>query len=102
MLHAGRFKPSSTKALSAYQQALDRLQELHDKHPQQAEHQGRGGNYHDYRSSREVADMPPRNIVIAGWCGSMNYLVDGMAAFAPPGSNVTIICECPPEVRDAQ
>ena len=36
---------------------------------------------------------------MAGWCGGTDYLVQGMTAFAPEGSVVTIICECNPEVR---
>ena len=43
--------------------------------------------------------VQPQNILVCGWCGGMDHLVEGMTAFAPEGSVVTIICECTPEVH---
>ena len=41
----------------------------------------------------------PRKVVVAGWCGEVEDLTASLTMFAPQGTDVTMVCECAPEVR---
>ena len=98
-LSAGRFRPATGKALSDYQKAIKGAKGTRNSvHEFARDSKGRDGSRNNGSNRAGPDPMPPRNIVIAGWCGSIDYVVDGMSAFAPEGSNVTVICECPPTV----
>ncbi|KAK9797001.1 hypothetical protein WJX73_002827 [Symbiochloris irregularis] len=97
-----RFHPRSSTILPCFQQAIHKANSgrnsisklANDKAAAVASHHssldGAEGNGSD------VEMMPARNVVVAGWCGAIGHLVEGMQTFAPPGSSITIICECPP------
>ena len=40
----------------------------------------------------------PRKVVVAGWCGEVEDLTASLTMFAPEGTDVTMVCECAPEV----
>ena len=40
----------------------------------------------------------PRKVVVAGWCGEVEDLTASLTMFAPQGTDVTMVCECAPEV----
>lgn len=41
----------------------------------------------------------PRKVVVAGWCGEVEDLTASLTMFAPQGTDVTMVCECAPEVH---
>ena len=99
---AGRFRPQADRMLVDFQKGVERAHRgrssiTHVEHLRRSNGSSAGDNGSN-GSGSTAESMPPRNIVIAGWCGSMIDLVDGMQRFAPHGSNITVICECPPEV----
>ena len=40
----------------------------------------------------------PRKVVVAGWCGEVEDLTASLTMFAPVGTDITMVCECAPEV----
>lgn len=44
----------------------------------------------------------PRKVVVAGWCGEVEDLTASLTMFAPQGTDVTMVCECAPEVKPSQ
>ena len=45
------------------------------------------------------AEPPPKSVVIVGWCGDIQDLVDSLELFASGKTTVTVLCDCCPDVR---
>lgn len=54
-----------------------------------------------YSSIREAApqrNSPLKKVVVVGWCGDIQDLVDSLNMFATGKTIVTVLCDCCPEV----
>lgn len=54
-----------------------------------------------YSSIRDGVPQPEphaKKVVVVGWCGDIQDLVDSLNMFAPGKTIVTVLCDCCPEV----
>lgn len=45
-----------------------------------------------------VPERQAKSVVVVGWCGNIQDLVDSLNLFAPCKTTVTVLCDCCPEV----
>ena len=57
--------------------------------------------YSSIRDGLPVPDPSPKKVVVVGWCGDIQDLVDSMNLFAPGKTVVTVLCDCCPDVSHA-
>ncbi len=55
--------------------------------------------YSSIRDGMRVPEPQPKKLVVVGWCGDIQDLVDSLNLFAPCKTTVTVLCDCCPEVR---
>lgn len=58
--------------------------------------------YSSIRDGVPQAEPHGRKVVVVGWCGDIQDLVDSLNMFAPGKTIVTVLCDCCPEVSYGQ
>lgn len=54
--------------------------------------------YSSIRDGVPQAEPHAKKVVVVGWCGDIQDLVDSLNMFAPTKTIVTVLCDCCPEV----
>lgn len=54
--------------------------------------------YSSIRDGVPQAEPHAKKVVVVGWCGDIQDLVDSLNMFAPGKTIVTVLCDCCPEV----
>ena len=54
--------------------------------------------YSSIRDEVPKAEPHAKQVVVVGWCGDIQDLVDSLNMFAPGKTIVTVLCDCCPEV----
>ena len=54
--------------------------------------------YSNIRDGVPAVEPPTKNIVVMGWCGDIQDLVDSLTLFTPGKTIVNVLCNCCPEV----
>ena len=54
--------------------------------------------YSSIRDGVPKAEPHAKKVVVVGWCGDIQDLVDSLNMFAPTKTIVTVLCDCCPEV----
>lgn len=57
--------------------------------------------YSSIRDGVPQAEPHAKKVVVVGWCGDIQDLVDSLNMFAPGKTIVTVLCDCCPEVSYA-
>ena len=55
--------------------------------------------YNSIRDNMPVPEPQAKSLVVVGWCGDIQDLVDSLNLFAPCKTTVTVLCDCCPDVR---
>lgn len=54
--------------------------------------------YSSIRDGLPVPESQAKKVVVVGWCGDIQDLVDSLNMFAPCKTTVTVLCDCCPDV----
>lgn len=54
--------------------------------------------YSSIRDGVPVPEPKAKQLVVIGWCGDIQDLVDSLNMFAPCKTTVTVLCDCCPDV----
>ena len=54
--------------------------------------------YSSIRDGMPVPEPHPKKLLVIGWCGDIQDLIDSLNMFAPGKTVVTVLCDCCPEV----